>query len=106
MIATWWLGIAGARRSCAPSVQQAGRRCCTKAHGVSVCFRCMLQVFHMDVVKVDRDVAYVAMAIHACYKRLFQMFHLFLRHMLQAFYLDVANVLSDVVCVCNGFQVF
>jgi hypothetical protein len=41
------------------------------------CFRyciCMLQVFHMDVTKVDRDVAYVAMAIHVCCKRLFQMF--------------------------------
>jgi hypothetical protein len=59
----------------------------------------------MDVAKVDRDVTYVAMAIHVCYKRLFQMFHLFVRHILQVFYLDVANVLSDVVCVCNGFQV-
>ena len=35
----------------------------------------MLQVFRMDVAKVDRDVAYVSMAIHACYKPMFQMFH-------------------------------
>jgi hypothetical protein len=38
------------------------------------CFRCFIgisQVFHMDVAKVNRDVAYVAMAIYACCKRLF-----------------------------------
>ena len=31
------------------------------------CFRCligMLQLFHADVAKVDRDVAYVAMVVH------------------------------------------
>jgi hypothetical protein len=28
------------------------------------CFRLMLQVFHLDVAKVDLDVAYVAMATH------------------------------------------
>jgi hypothetical protein len=38
------------------------------------CFICMLQVFHIDVAKVDRDVVYVAMAIHVCCKRPFQMF--------------------------------
>jgi hypothetical protein len=68
----------------------------------------MLQVFHVDVVKVDRDVAYVAMAIHICCKRLFQMVHRFFRrilqiylfgccicftHMLQVFYFDVAYAL-------------
>ena len=40
-------------------------------HVSSVCFRGfigMLQVFHLDVVKVDLDVAYIAMAIHACLK--------------------------------------
>jgi hypothetical protein len=31
----------------------------------------------MDVAKVDRDAVYVAMAIHVCCNRLFQMFHLF-----------------------------
>jgi hypothetical protein len=39
----------------------------------------MLQVFEMDVAKVDRDVAYVAITIHTCCKRLFQMFYLFFR---------------------------
>jgi hypothetical protein len=50
-----------------------------KAHVARVCFRCfrgMLQVFHMDVAKRDRDVAYVAMVVHVCCKRPFQMFHL------------------------------
>jgi hypothetical protein len=40
------------------------------------CFRCfigMLQVFYMDVVKVDRDVASV---LEICCKRPFKMFHL------------------------------
>ena len=56
-------------------------------------------MFHMDVAKVDYDVAYVAMAIHACCKSMFSMFHLFLRRMLQAFYLDVAYV-SRICCKC------
>jgi hypothetical protein len=38
-----------------------------------VCFKCLyfrdvLQVFHIDVAKVDRDVAHVAMNIHLCFK--------------------------------------
>ena len=46
-------------------------------------FGCILQVFYIDIAKVDRDVAYVAMVIHVCYKRLFQKFHLFFRRKLQ-----------------------
>jgi hypothetical protein len=71
-------------------------------------------VFHVDVAKVDRDVAYVAMVIHVCCKRLFQMFHLFvanvfiwMSHMFQVFYLVVAHaftmafqVFSCVFCKC------
>jgi hypothetical protein len=54
-----------------------------KAHVVSVCFEyfsCfidMLQRFRMNVAKVDRDVAYVAMVVHLCWKHLFLMFYLF-----------------------------
>jgi hypothetical protein len=93
-----------------------------KAYVASVCFKCFrcfrgtLQVFCMDVVKVDRNIAYyVAMTIHVCCKRMFQMFHLvfFLRmlqvclfgcckcfiHMLQVFYLDIAYVLQWI-CKC------
>jgi hypothetical protein len=44
----------------------------------------MLHVFRIGVAKVDRDVAkidqvitYVAMAMHVCFKLMFQMFHLY-----------------------------
>ena len=40
----------------------------------------MLQFFHVDVAKVDRDIAYVAMVVHVCCKRLSPMFHLFFVH--------------------------
>jgi hypothetical protein len=33
---------------------------------------------YLDVAKVDIVVAHVAMAIHTCFKRMFQVFHLFL----------------------------
>jgi hypothetical protein len=60
----------------------------------------MLQVFHTDVVKLDRDVAYVAMAIQVCCKRLFQMFHLFFRRMLQVF------LFGCCICFTHTLQVF
>jgi hypothetical protein len=65
-------------RSALPSYER--RR--VKTHVVSIhfkCFRCfrgMLQVFQINVAKVDQDVAYIAMAVHVCCKRLFLMFHL------------------------------
>jgi hypothetical protein len=37
----------------------------------------MLRVFHLDVAKVDLDVVNVAMAIHAYFNHMFQVFHLF-----------------------------
>jgi hypothetical protein len=46
----------------------------------------MWHVFHLDVAKVDRDIAHVAIAIHICCKRMFQVF--------QMFHLDVACVSS------------
>jgi hypothetical protein len=42
-----------------------------QAYVVFQVFHMQLQVFHVDVAKVDRD---VAMAIHVCCKHLFQMF--------------------------------
>jgi hypothetical protein len=50
-------------------------------------------MFHMDVTKVDRDVAHVAMIIHVCCKRLFKNVSSVSKRMLQVFYLDVAYVL-------------
>ena len=59
----------------------------------------MLSMFRMDVVKVDRDVAYVAMVVHLCCKHMFLMFSLL-------FHIYVANVLSGCcVCVAMVFQV-
>jgi hypothetical protein len=79
-------------------------------------FRVILQLFHMDVAKVDRDVAYVAMAIHLCckasvsnvscdfFRHMLQVFFsgccICFTHMLQVFYLDVAYVLQWI------FQVY
>ena len=65
-----------------------------QARVANICFKCfiyILQVFYVDVVKVDRDVAYITMVIHVCCERLFQMFQL-----VQTY---VARVLS-VCCIC------
>jgi hypothetical protein len=43
----------------------------------NVCFRGMLQAFHIDVAEVDRDVAYSASVSKTRCKRLFKIFHLF-----------------------------
>jgi hypothetical protein len=82
-----------------------------KTHVASVCFKCficfrvMLQVFQMNVAKVDRDVAYVAMVVHICCKGLFLMFHrtyvanVFIC-MLHMFHTYVTSVLSGYwVCL-------
>jgi hypothetical protein len=52
------------------------------AHVSSVCFKftcfvLILQVLHLNVAKVNLNVAYVAMTLHACLKRMFQVFHPF-----------------------------
>jgi hypothetical protein len=55
---------------------------------VSSVFRCMLQVFYMDVAKVDRDVASVSEVCCKCF-----------RDMWQASIQNVSSV-SDVCCKC------
>jgi hypothetical protein len=49
-------------------------------------------VFHIsvanvdrDVAKVDRNVAHVAMAMHVCFKCMFQMFHLYQTYVASVF---------------------
>ena len=50
-------------------------------------------MLHVDVAKVDRDVASVASVSEACCKHLFKMFNIFLDVCLKSvFYLDVAYV--------------
>ena len=72
----------------------------------------MLQVFYVDVAKVDRDVVYVAMIVHVCCKLLFPKFHQFFQTrvasvfiwMLHMFHTYVASVLFGCcVCFYNGF---
>jgi hypothetical protein len=52
-------------------------------HVVSLCFKCL-------------DVVYVVMAMHACFKRVFQIFSYLC---CKVFYLDVAKVHLDVAYV-------
>jgi hypothetical protein len=65
------------------SSEQQGDIALKTPHVASVCLECfsyfrgMSQGFRMDVAKVDRDVAYVAMVVHLYCKRLSPMFHLF-----------------------------
>jgi hypothetical protein len=61
----------------------------------------MLQMFHMDIAKVDQDVASVS---EACCKRLFKMFHLFQTYVARVLYLDVTHVLH--VCYKSMFKMF
>ena len=51
----------------------------------------MFQVFHLDIVKLDLDVAYVTMTIYAIYKPMFEVFYVF-----QTYVLTV----SSGCCIC------
>jgi hypothetical protein len=84
-------------------------------HVASVQFKCfigMLQVFHTDVAKVDRDVVYVVMVVHVCCKCLSPMFSFFCRRMLQVClsggcicYTHILQVFYlEVTYVCNEFS--
>jgi hypothetical protein len=52
----------------------------------------------MDVVEVDRDVAYVAMAIHVYCKRLFKMFQLFFQKYVASVFIWMLHMF------CNEFS--
>jgi hypothetical protein len=81
----------------------------------------MLHVFNLDVAKVDRDVAHVAMVIHVCCKCMFQILQLFsnacasvcfkcsssFKRMLQIFYLDVVyDAVAIHICCKHMFRMF
>ena len=42
-------------------------------------------MLYIDVAKVDRDVAHVVMAIHICFKCMFQKFYLFQTYVASVF---------------------
>ena len=83
--------------------------------GGYICCTYMLQVFHTNVVKVDRDVAYVAMVVHIYCKLLFPMFHqsyvanVFIR-MLHIFHTYVSYICCVrfiwMLCSLQWFQMF
>jgi hypothetical protein len=53
----------------------------------------MLQLFQMDIAKVDRDVAYVVMVVYLCCKGQLPMFHLCFEDVCyKCVYLNVAYV--------------
>jgi len=81
----------------------------SEAHIVRVCFKCftsfiwMLQVFHLDVTKVDlnvakvdRNVALVAVAIHICFKCMFQMFHLVFQTYVCKCFVSILHMFSHI----------
>jgi hypothetical protein len=59
----------------------------------------MLQVFHVYVAKVDREVAYVVMAIHICFKRYSKGFICLSDVCYKCVDLEVAYV-SHICCKC------
>jgi hypothetical protein len=62
-----------------------------KKHVVNVCFnyfryfRGTLQEFYINIAKVDWNVAYVAMAIHICFKCTFLIFYLYQTYVASVF---------------------
>jgi hypothetical protein len=74
-------------------------------------------VFHVDIAKVDRDVAHVTMAIHIYFKCMSLMFHLFQTYVASVsskccksrsgccIYMQVFQVFSYVRCKCFHLDV-
>jgi hypothetical protein len=83
-----------------PPFVQAARRCCAK----SACCKRIFQVFqgfYLDVVKVDLDVAFVAMATHVYVASVCSKCFICFRCMLKLFHLGVTKVDGCWIC-CNG----
>jgi hypothetical protein len=70
------------------------------------CFRSVLQVLHIDVTKVDRDVAHVAIWLYTYVSSVGSKCFICFRHMLQIFYLDIAKVDLDFAYICKCFKCF
>jgi hypothetical protein len=94
----------------------------------------MLQVLYIGVAKINQDVAHFVMAVHVCFKCMFQMFHLFQTYVAivlfgccksrsgYCIYMHVTSICFqvfsgvsyiclqvfhlDVTNICNGFQMF
>jgi hypothetical protein len=66
----------------------------------------VLQVLHIDVTKVDRDVAHVAIWLYTYVSSVGSKCFICFRHMLQIFYLDIAKVDLDFAYICKCFKCF
>jgi hypothetical protein len=53
-------------------------------------------MFHTDVVKVDRNVAHIAMVVHVCCKLVFSMFHLFFSTYVASVFIWMLHMLSHI----------
>jgi hypothetical protein len=62
-------------------------------------------VFRIGVTKVDWDVAHVAMAIHVCFKYMFQMLHLYQTYVASTF-IWMLHIHACCKCILQVFQVF
>jgi len=63
------------------------------------CFRGTLQVFHMDITKVDQGVTYVAMVVHICCKHL-SVFRLFFQTYLASVFIWILHMFQHKCCKC------
>ena len=61
-------------------------------------------MFHMDIVKVYRDVPYVAMVVHGCCKLLLSMFYLFFQTYVASVFIWMLHMfhtyVASVSCGC------
>jgi hypothetical protein len=68
----------------------------------------MLQMLHLDVAKVDLNVAYTCMlqayvsSVFSCFKRMFQVFHLDVAYILQWLHMCFSDV-SDICYKCFSY---
>jgi hypothetical protein len=60
-------------------------------------FHRYVALFHMDIEKVDQNVAYVTMVVHVCCKLLFLMFHLFFQTYVASVFIWMLHI-SHVCC--------
>jgi hypothetical protein len=65
----------------------------------------MLQMFHLDVSKVNLGVAHVAMAIHACFKHMFHLFRMYVANVSSRCCKSKFSV-AHVAMAIHMFQVF
>jgi hypothetical protein len=69
-------------------------------------------MIHLDVVKVNHDVAYIVMDIHVCFECMFQMFHLFFQTFVASVssrcYICFTHILQSVLsgcCILSGVTI-